>query len=125
MQKVYQVIASTLDAKKRCAEKGNTGWHERHSERIAEIMQSAPSGSGFNSGTKLLEDESNINKLVFETGFHHMNDDGYYTKWTDHKVVVRPQLVFGLNLEISGKDYNLIKEYIYDVFYSWLEEEVK
>ena len=125
MQKVYQVIASTLDAKKRCAEKGNTGRHERHSERIAEIMQSAPSGSGFNNGTKLLEDESNINKLVFETGFHHMNDDGYYTKWTDHKVVVRPQLVFGLNLEISGKDYNLIKEYIYDVFYSWLEEEVK
>ena len=92
-------------------------------ETIALLGQYLPSGSGFDNGTTLNVDKSTSQKLVFETSFHHMSEHGYYTKWTDHTVTVRPSFQ-GLDIRVSGRNHNGIKEYIEDCFDHCLEETV-
>ena len=87
------------------------------------IQQYLPSGSGFNNGTQLNLDKSSASKLVFETSFHHMSEHGYYTKWTDHTVTVRPAFQ-GLDIRVSGRNHNDIKDYIAECFYCCLTENV-
>ncbi len=124
-KKTFQYIASLLQAVKTCQERNNTEWEGRHMESISAFMKNAPSGSGFDSGTKLDEAKSNQNKLVFTTSFHHMNEGGFYDGWTEHEVIVTPSLTSGFNLRITGRNRNEIKEYVEDVFSSWLDEVVK
>lgn len=90
---------------------------------IQRVMESAPSGSGFDAGTTIELHLCDGNKLVFKTSFHHMNTHGYYDGWTDHYVTVRPDMMSGIQLTITGKDRNQIKDYIHEVFYNWLTEE--
>jgi hypothetical protein len=44
-----------------------------------------------------------------------MNDGGFYDGWTEHTVVVTPSFR-GINLRISGRDRNQIKEYLYETY---------
>lgn len=125
MKKNYQEIASRLVARENCAKSGNEEWYDKHQDVIDKIMAGAPSGSGIDSGTKFNEEKSNENKLVFETAFHHMNDGGMYDGWTEHQIIVTPSLTFGFELKITGKDRNQIKEYLYDVYSQWLNEDVE
>jgi hypothetical protein len=60
-------------------------------------------------------ESSTPDKLVFNTSFHHMDENGYYTGWTDHNIIVTP--TFGsFKIAITGKDRGGIKEYLHDVF---------
>jgi len=93
-------------------------------EDINRVMDTAPSGSGIDDGTKL-DDTSTANKLVFNTGFHHMNENGYYDGWTDHQVIVTPSLAYGFDMRITGRDRNDIKDYLYEVYDCWLRSEIK
>ena len=90
-------------------------------DRIKEIMEGAPRGSGFDSGTTL-GDKSSNKKLIFYTEYHHMNDCGFYDGWTDHTITVTPGF-YGLNLVVAGKNLNDIKDYIDNVFWNWLHED--
>ncbi len=93
-------------------------------KRTAALLEKyLPGGSGFDNGTTLNVDKSTSQKLVFETAFHHMNEHGYYTKWTDHTVTVRPSFN-GLDIRVSGRNYNDIKDYIAECFDCCLEESV-
>ena len=83
-----------------------------------------PSGSGFDSGTKFDFDKSTPNKLVFQTSYHHMNQNGYYDGWTEHTITVTPSLQFGFDAVIGGRDRNGWKEYAYEVVNGCLNEEV-
>ena len=96
---------------------------ERWESRLKEIMASAPSGSGIDSGTTLDRDKSTPQRLVFTFGYHHMNDAGYYDGWTEHKAIVTPCILFGIRLRITGRDRNQVKDYLHDVFYHWLNEK--
>jgi hypothetical protein len=88
--------------------------------RLEKILELLPSGSGIDSGIQFDEDKSNPNKLIFRFGFHHMNSDGYYDGWTEHKLVILPE--FGsFDLRITGRDRNHIKEYLYDMFFELFE----
>lgn len=82
-----------------------------------------PSGSGFDNGTRLLRASDTC--VEFETAFHHMNEHGYYTGWTDHKVIVSPSLLYEFTIRVSGVNRNGIKDYIADVFATLLKEEFK
>jgi len=121
--KVYQKLATAIDAYKRCIKTGNGIWEEKHKETIDAIMDSAPSGSGVDNGTKLDLEASTANKLVFTFGFHHMNDGGYYDGWTEHVLRAVPSFVCGVELTISGRNRNDIKEYLYELYEGWLSEE--
>lgn len=124
MPKIYQQFALTLNAYQNCVEKGNFEWEERHLERLESLEREfLPSGSGFDSGTTLDIDASTPNKLVFHTSFHHLHASGYYDGWTDHKVTVTPNLAFGFDLRVSGRNKNGIKEYIAEVFHSALMQD--
>ena len=87
------------------------------------LVKLAPSGSGFDAGTQFLSHESSMHKLVFETSFHHMNTNGGYCGWTEHRVIVKPNLLFELDIRITGQDKNGIKDYIHQVFHDYLTSD--
>ena len=121
---VYSHIASLLIAIDNCAKAKNIEWITNHLHSIDNLVKSAmPSGSGVDSGTKFDFDSSNPNKLVFTFEYHHMDENGYYCNWTDHKAIVTPSLAFGFNLQITGPNKNDIKDYLHDLFHSALSAQ--
>ncbi len=121
-------IASLLLAIKNCERPGflthAQDMQDMHEHALKRIMDEAPRGSGFNHGTSLNREKRNDNQILFVTGFHHMDENGFYDGWTWHNVYVRANLVFGLKITISGSDRNGIKDYIHEVFHSWLAKQV-
>lgn len=121
---VYVEIASALDAMRRCNrdhEKPGFNhlyeWIKRHEDRAVTLTREyMPSGSGFDNGTHIYLRECQNDKLVFMVSFHHMDENGYYDGWTEHKIVVTPSLVHGLNIRITGPNRNDIKEYLAEAF---------
>ena len=114
-------LASAVQARRNCAERlqrtieSNDLWFDKWTERIEMLCDLLPSGSGFDSRTKIDLDASHAEKLVFETSFHHINDAGFYDGWTEHTVTVTPSFR-GINLRISGRNRNEIKDYISETF---------
>ena len=92
-------------------------------ETLVYLNQYLPSGSGFDNGSTFNVEKSTSEKLVFNTSFHHMNSNGYYTQWTDHTVTVTPSF-YGLNIKVSGRNHNDIKDYIAECFDNILNESV-
>lgn len=125
-RKLYAVLASLIDARENCRKSGNTEWFDRHEDKANELADNyLPSGSGFDSGTKISWDKSTGSKLVLETSYHHMNENGYYDGWTDHTVTVTGSLTSGFDMKIGGRDRNGFKDYAYDVFSEALNTEVE
>ncbi len=118
---IAQKLASTVQARLNCLARNNTEWEDKHTEVIAQLMRSLPSGSGIDSGTEIDLDASNGEKLVFTMDFHHMNENGYYCGWTYHKVIVTP-CFDGFDVKITGRDRNGIKEYLGDTYHYALSQ---
>ncbi len=124
--KLYQQLASTIQARANCIESKNDEWRDKHEERLAVLVKNhMPSGSGFDSGTTLDLDVSSVDRLVFRTSFHHMDGNGMYYGWTEHDIIVTASLAHGFNLRITGRDRDQIKDYIADCFSTALLEEIK
>jgi hypothetical protein len=122
--KTYQKIASLLQAIINCQKSSNQVWQDNHTEAIETIMQNSPSGSGFDNGTSLDFFKSTPEKLVFNTAFHHMDENGFYDGWSKHEVIITPSLAFGFNIRVTGRDRNEIKDYIAEMMDSFLNEEI-
>lgn len=108
----------------------NCDWHktvnddfkEVCEDRIYELEQKLPHGAGLNSGCKIDVQNSSSDKVIIHFKYHHMNENGFYCGWTQHSMVVKPKLWNDFDLKISGKNKNLIKEYLYDLFNDTLKE---
>lgn len=87
------------------------------------VRKNGPSGSGIDDGTRL--ENSSSNRIALKTSFHHMNENGFYDGWTNHILIVKPDLALGFDLHITGQDRNQIKDYLGDVYTTWLNEEVE
>lgn len=112
---VATTVARVLDAKKRCEKEGNE-WAEKHAETLEWLnKQFFPSGSGIDSGTELWEPNCTADKLVLFCSYHHMNDNGMYDGWTEHKIIITPDWG-GINVKVTGRDRNNIKDYLIGVF---------
>jgi hypothetical protein len=128
-QKVYQVLSNSLVALNNCIDSHNKEWEDRWADVINDVMKNAPSGSGIDNGTTL-EMEISMNslteseKLIFSFGYHFMNEDGYYDGWESYVLTVTPSFT-NINLKFKGKNRNDIKDYLHDVYYDWLNEEVE
>lgn len=122
-KRTYCELASRIDALKNCIKSGNLEWHEKHNEAIHSLMDTAPSGSGIDCGTQLDIDRSGKGRLIFICAFHHMNESGMYDGWTEHEIIVTPSFSTGPDIRITGRNRNVIKEYLYDVYYEWLMSE--
>jgi hypothetical protein len=116
-KKLYVILAETVEAYHNCVKHGTTAWMQTHREVLEDRVKCyMPSGSGIDSGTTLNIEKSTGEKLVFETSYHHMDENGMYDGWTNHVVTVRGSLAHGLNIQIGGENRNQIKDYLHDVF---------
>lgn len=121
---VVKELAHRIIARANCVKAGNDEWFEKHTQVIRALQDELPSGSGFDSGTKVDLDRSSADKLVLTTAFHHMNENGMYDGWTEHDVIVTPSLAFGFDLRITGRDRNDIKECMHEMFQAALSAEI-
>ena len=122
---LYRAIASTLQAYQYCIETTNTEWEANHHATLERLAHELPSGSGIDCGTSIDIKHSTSNHLVLHTSYHHMDEGGGYDRWTNHVVHVTPSLVFGIDICITGKNRNDIKECLYQTFQCALTEEVE
>lgn len=124
--KLYTKLAQTLCAVRNCERSGNAEWQARHTETLQSLIrQHLPSGSGFDRGTEIDLDRSTQNRLVFSTEFHRMNDYGYYCGWTAHRVIVKPDLAFGIDVRVTGRGFLTLRDYIAETFSFALDVEVQ
>jgi len=115
----YSTIAKALKAYQNCAAAGMYLMAEEWKRYIKwAVKEYAPKGSGFDDGTRFDIEASEEDKLIFGTAYHHMNDAGYYVGWTEHTVIVTPSFIYGVDVRVTGRNHNDIKDYIYDTFYS-------
>jgi hypothetical protein len=121
---LYHWIASTVDARLNCIKSGNTVWLGKHTDNLNQLTNLLPSGSGINNGTQIDLDKSTGDKLVLHTAFHHMDEHGYYAGWTEHTVTVTASLIFTLDIRVSGRNRNEIKDYLAETFMYVLMESV-
>lgn len=121
---LYREIASTLQAYQHCERIGNEWIHNHYHDLHEMVKMFMPSGSGIDNGIKLDTDESKPDKLVFTFSYHHMNENGMYDGWTDHKCIVTPSLVFEIDLRITGPNRNDVKDYLYETFRTALTSQV-
>lgn len=122
MTTVVAALVAAEDARQRCIARGPARWADRWGQRTAQLMALAPSGAGFDNGTTLdVNSIRGCHKAVFHTAFHHMRD-GMYTRWTDHKVTVTAAFN-GVDVKVTGINHNGIKDYIGEVFHTWLTSE--
>jgi len=119
-----QMLDAAFRAMETCRDRnGISKWVNHWEEQIHSIMETAPSGSGINNGTILLQDECRDQRLVFRLGYHHMDDGGYYVGWSWHNVVVKPEFN-GLNIRVTGKNVRDIKEHLHEMMYNWLTYDI-
>lgn len=126
---LYQTLASSIETYKRVRNRALLQENPKESrdyvlasawlERVERIMDTAPSGSGIDLGTRLDLEESGNTKLVFQVDYHHMNDSGYYDGWTEHRAIVTPRLT-GIDIKITGRNRNGIKDLLGDEIHHWL-----
>lgn len=121
MATLINQLAVVSDALERCKAKGNTEWIEKNSKHLKKLCDHLPSGNGYDNGTKLVS--ITPEKAVFSTSFHHANEHGCYTCWTEHAVTVKATFD-GLTIHVGGKDRKGIKEMIQDDFSFALSQEV-
>ena len=119
MKTLISEIANKCDWKKTV----NENYESQCIAELNKLTDMLPSGSGFDNGCTINIEKSGSKKVIIDTSFHHL-DEGYYTGWTEHKVIVTP-CFNGFDLRITGKNENGIKDYMYDVFYSVLSEGIK
>lgn len=125
MQQLYQKIASTIIAIRNGEKSGNQQWLEKHKDALYDIeRQKLPRGSGIDSGCKINVEKSNEQKIVIDVPYHCMDENGFYSGWRDYQIVVKAHLAFGATIDVRGKDYDGLKEYLADLFNHIMSDEV-
>jgi len=128
-RKLYQILASSVQARLNCLKGPYTDevldWTVKHTDTIETLVKNfMPSGSGIDCGTKIDLDQSTGEKLVFHFSYHHMNENGMYDGWTEHSLIVKPSLAFGINLTIKGRNRDEIKDYLYETYHCALTDTI-
>lgn len=124
---LIQVISSNVTSLQNCivSDQLSSEWAATYRERIEHIERNVlPRGSGIDNGTKIDLDRCNPKGrqcIVFNVAFHRMDENGYYCGWQDYRVVVVP-CFDGINVNVIGRDYNGLKDYLAELFHHTLQE---
>lgn len=116
MKTIIQEIAQKVQAMKNCKAIGNELWEQTYSDQLDELEKLLPSGSGINRGTTIDRERSSRQKVILKCDYHHMDEDGYYDGWTSHEIMVTPEFHGGIDIRITGRNRNDIKDYLADTF---------
>jgi hypothetical protein len=127
---LYQHMASAIDAMQRCkadvaAINAGNGphasflplreeWSTRWQDRLDAMLQALPHGSGLDTDWHYDVDKCNAERVTLTTSFHNMNANGYYDGWSDLVITIKPSLIHGITLRITGGNADL-KDYLYDI----------
>jgi hypothetical protein len=123
--KLYQEIAVIIAARINCIKSNNQEWITKHGDRLKELVDLLPHGSGIDGETSIDFEESTGEKVIIDMSFHHMDESGIYDGWTSHEIKILPSLQHGFILKISGENKNDIKTYLYNIFAMALNEVVE
>lgn len=124
-RKLYQALSEVFDWMSRC--KGDPQYkigYEMARAQWVYLKGLLPSGSGIDSGTKIIGQKCSPRRFVMVAEYHHMNESGMYDGWTSHTITVKAHLYWGFELTVGGRNRNDIKDYLYEVYDSCLREEV-
>jgi hypothetical protein len=126
MRPLYEAIYTALLARDNCRSPGFARPEMAHTwdAVLDHLALNLASGAGFDWGTRITGRTPDGAGFILETGFHHMNPNGFYDGWTEHRVTVHPSFLGSFRLVISGRNRNDIKDYINDVFNQSLMEPV-
>lgn len=113
---LYQQIAGAIIARDNCIKSNNPEWKTRHEDSLNQLAEFLPSGSDVDNGSAIDWERSTADKLVIHAGFHHMDPYGSYDGWTEHTITVRASLYFTLDIQVSGRNRNDIKEYLHELY---------
>lgn len=137
-QPLYIHIATAIAALRNCEQSdihrrlysasgqdpANVDWTQRWRDRLAAYEQLLPSGSGFDSGSKIDIDSSRGDDLYLETSFHHMDEGGGYDGWTEHSINLTPSFIHGFTIEVKGENRDEISDHIAETFQHCLMDPV-
>jgi hypothetical protein len=114
---IYKSIAKSLNAWSNCVKSNNKEWEDKHEERISELINELPHGSGLDGEWSLDFEKSNDKQLTFYMQYHCMNENGMYDGYVDFTLKVKASLQFDVDLFITGNfgKYQDVKEYLYDI----------
>ena len=118
---VIEAYVEAATALHNCEESGNIAWEERWESRIKQLTSLLPSGRGLSDvefGETVKPDRVNIHCT-----YHCVNHDGYYDGYRDYVITAKPSFLFKLELNIKGRDYNGIKNWLWDTFHFALTQE--
>jgi hypothetical protein len=126
VEPLYKLLAGAIGAYHRCKASGNTEWLNKHADAVERMCKDVlPSGSGIDSGCTIDLDECTEEKIVIHASFHHMNDGGMYDGWTEHTITARPSFIGQVDLTITGRNRNDIKDCLSETFHHVLTEQIE
>ena len=107
--KLYQKIARVM------SQKNSLKW-----EDLKLLNELLPNGNLIRreGGTMILL-KSTETKIVIDTAYWHYET----SRWTEHQVVITPNFEGGINIRITGKNEDNIKEYLHEIFREALMKE--
>ena len=118
---IYREIVSRCIARRNCEDKQKE-WYDNHAVAIQWLQDShLPRGSGIDSGCQIDTSRTDENRLIIESSFHVMDENGFYDGWIDFTVTVKPSLLSGIVLTIKGnfnsrKSTSGLKDYLHEEF---------
>jgi len=107
--KLYQKIA-------RVASQKNT---PKKAKELSLLQELLPIGNGIETGCVILL-KSTKKRIVIET---HPNDSYETSRWTAHQVIITPSFEREINIRITGKNKDNVKDYLHDIFREALMKE--
>lgn len=127
---LYQAFSSALGAYKNCLFSGKKEWEKKHLAKLKKLCKEhMPSGSGIDTGVEFDEVNSHSEKLIFQSGYHPMDEWGGYIDWLLFELTVTPSLQFDFNLEFNLMEgdeevWQEHEDYLYQLFEIHLASEV-
>ena len=127
--KIYKRLAKMANSRLRCLVDSSKFPKEieNYENEIDNIMKNVlPHGSGIDDGCSFNYNKSQNNRLVINSAYHCMNENGYYDGWVDFTVVLTPDFELDYTLNIRGNfgKYGHVKDYLYQIFGDSFDQEV-
>ena len=126
--KLINMIASLLTEAWRADPSGDV--FSNREDLLDEIEREyLPSGSGFDSGCKIVREYAlGLKEVRINFSYHVMHSDGYYTRWIHSAAIVTPTFdSSGLTIRLvhlASFKKDLVDDYVYDSIYQALSAEV-
>ena len=112
--KLYKEIARVLGQKNK-----SLNVIEKELTLFKEVL---PNGNGIEAGC-VISLKSTKKRIVIDTLYWHTNDSDETSRWTAHQVIITPSFEREINIRITGKNKDNVKDYLHDIFREALMKE--